>query len=78
MVYVIQSKDEMLLIDIKKKDRETLRNYLERFNVVDIIICQHDEWIVHIVVVFGINRKKEFYMELKKTQLQNSEIFTFR
>lgn len=66
------------LEDIKQNDCKTLRSYLVWFNVVGVVVCQPDEWIVHIAVVSRINRRIEFYRELKKNPISDLEDFYFQ
>ena len=74
---MIQPKDAISLIDVKKWDRESLISYLTRFNVVAVAVKKPNERFLHMAIVVGVNKRTEFSRDLIKPQTRDLDDFFF-
>lgn len=55
-VHTIQPKDAFSLADVKQREGETLKNYLERFNAMEEEVNGFGEDLILMAIVAGVHK----------------------
>lgn len=64
-------KETISLSYIKQRDRESLRSYFTKLNNTATIMKTLNKNLVHMAIIFGVNKITELSKDLTKKKIRN-------
>ena len=74
-MHMERPKHSISLADIKQRENETLKSYLDRFNAAAVGVRKPDSVLVHMAVVKGLRKNTAFHTSLTKTESKDLRDF---
>lgn len=74
-MHMERPKHSITLADIKQREDETLKSYLDRFNAAAVGVGKPDPTFIHMVVVKGLRKNTAFHTSLTKTKSKDLRDF---